>query len=706
MGYIIAVEKKKHQRSLESQKKQLAANAIRNRAKSDSVKEIGACPEIIDPARRIRCQSSLADFLVTYFPASFSLEFSDDHKRVIQRIETAVTEGGLFALAMPRGSGKTTMTVRALLWALLYGKRKFAAMIGASADAALELLGEIKIELETNDLLFADFPEVCHPIRALEGESKRTNGQMCQGVRTRIGYKGKQLIFPTIPGSVSSGSIVRVTGLLGRVRGMKYTTAEGEPLRPDLVMIDDPQTDASAKSEMQCTMRERVLSGAVLGLAGPGKRIAGVMPCTVIRKSDMADRILNKIIHPRWNGERCKLVYSWPTNQELWDKYAELRTSDLRQGNDKLPQATEFYRLNRQAMDAGAVVGWPARFEPHELSAIQNAVNLKLNDPDTFAAEYQNEPHDAAGSDAVYSASAESISLRVSGYEHLEIPKQTQHLVCGVDVQDACFFFVMLAVGEGFSSYVVDYGSWPDQGKVYFSLGEIERTLRSETGVGSKEAAWIAGLRRFENFLLSRQYLRDDGTPMNLEKIVIDANYGPSTETIYSFVRQSDQKTLWLPWHGRGVKANQTPINAWPRKPGEIVGDHWKITATTGKTQQPRHVIADTNYWKSFSHARLQQPDGEQGALMLYKASPMRHRMFADHLTGEVPKIEPGAGRQVVEWKEIPNRDNHYLDCLSMAFVAASVCGVTLRGHEKPMKRTAPKSLAEMREEALKRKYS
>lgn len=692
-------------RSPEQQAKRREAANAAGRAKSDSIKEIGECPKIVDPERRLRCENNLGDFLTTYFPASFSLEFSDDHRRVIQRIEIAVTEGGLFALAMPRGSGKTTMTVRALLWALLYGKRKFAAMIGASADAALELLGEIKIELETNDLLFADFPEVCHPIRALEGESKRTNGQMVKGVRTRIGYKGKQLIFPTISGSVSSGSIVRVTGLLGRVRGMKYTTADGEPLRPDLVMIDDPQTDASAKSDMQCTMRERVLAGAVLGLAGPGKRIAGVMPCTVIRRGDMADRILNKIIHPRWNGERCKLVYSWPTNQELWDKYAELRTSDLRQGNDKLPQATEFYSANRQAMDAGAVVGWPARFEPHELSAIQHAVNLKLNDPDTFAAEYQNEPHDVAGSDAVYSASAESISLRVSGFNQLEIPRQTQHLVCGVDVQDACFFYCLLAVGDGFSSHVVDYGTWPDQGKIYFSLGEIERTLKTETGVGSKEAAWLAGLRRFESFLLSRQYLRDDGAPLNIERIVIDANYGPSTETIYSFIRQSEQKTLWLPWHGRGVKANQTPINAWPRKPGEIAGDHWKITATTTKNQQPRHVIADTNYWKSFSHARLQQPDGEQGALMLYKASPMRHRMLADHLTAEVPKVEPGSGREVVEWKEIPNRDNHYLDCLSMAFVAASVCGVTLRGHEKPLKRVAPRSLAEMREEALKRRH-
>ena len=34
----------------------------------------------------------------------------------------------------------------------------------------------------------------------------------------------------------------------------------------------------------------------MLGLAGPGKKISGIMPCTVIRPGDMADRILDLIV--------------------------------------------------------------------------------------------------------------------------------------------------------------------------------------------------------------------------------------------------------------------------------------------------------------------------------------------------------------------------------------------------------------------------
>ena len=69
-------------------------------------------------------------------------------------------------------------------------------------------------------------------------------------------------------------------------------------VRPQLVVMDDPQTEESARSLSQCANRESILAGAVLGLAGPGKKISGIMPRTVIRPGDMADRILHRDNHP------------------------------------------------------------------------------------------------------------------------------------------------------------------------------------------------------------------------------------------------------------------------------------------------------------------------------------------------------------------------------------------------------------------------
>lgn len=679
--------------------------AAKRRVEYETVREIGPLPPVKDPARKEACKKCVKTFFKTYFPASFLLDFGDDHLKVIARLETAILEGGLFALAMPRGSGKTTICVRALLWSILYGHRKFAMLIGASADAAKELLAELKVELETNAILSEDFPEACFPIQKLEGIAQRAKGQTLGGRQTQIGYKGNQLILPTVTGSACSGSIIRVAGLLGRIRGAKHVSADGDSLRPDLAIVDDPQTDASAKSENQCQQRERVLSGAILGLAGPGKRIAGVMPCTVIRKGDMADRILDRSIHPRWNGERCRMVYRWPTNQKLWDSYAELRISDLKQGNDKLPQATEFYGEHRAEMDEGSIVGWPARFEPHELSAIQHAWNLKLGNADTFDAEYQNDPKESLGGQSTaHAVSAEVLCQRASGYNQFEIPREASHLVCAVDVQQNAFFYAVLAVADGFTSWVVDYGSWPEQGKIYYTLSEIERTISTETGVGNLEAFLLSGLRRLESHLLSRNYVRDDGAAMPLERIIIDANWGPSTKTIYSFVRQSEQRSLWLPWHGRGVSAKQTPINQWPRKAGEIVGPEWRISAANAGQQIPRHIIADVNYWKTILHQRLQQPEGEQGAMMLFKGSPMRHRMLADHVCSEQPIETVGRGRSLIEWQLLTGRDNHFLDCLVMCLVAASVVGVRTQADPQPVPVRPRKSLAQMREEALNRR--
>jgi type II secretory pathway predicted ATPase ExeA len=63
-------------------------------------------------------------FCETYFAAAFHRAWSDDHLRVIGRIEKAVRDGSLFALAMSRGSGKTTLARRSSLWTFTSTRRR------------------------------------------------------------------------------------------------------------------------------------------------------------------------------------------------------------------------------------------------------------------------------------------------------------------------------------------------------------------------------------------------------------------------------------------------------------------------------------------------------------------------------------------------------------------------------------------------------
>ena len=146
------------------EEKKNAARA-RNLALATAGRDIGELPDIVDPERKKRCERDFRAFCETYFPETFTLTWSPDHLKAINRIETAVLRGGLFALAMPRGSGKSSLTEVAAIWSMLYGHREFIVLIGATESAALELLDSLMTELEVNEHLAADFPEVTYPIQ-------------------------------------------------------------------------------------------------------------------------------------------------------------------------------------------------------------------------------------------------------------------------------------------------------------------------------------------------------------------------------------------------------------------------------------------------------------------------------------------------------------------------------------------------------------
>ncbi|MCA9091623.1 MAG: hypothetical protein KDA90_23670, partial [Planctomycetaceae bacterium] len=80
--------------------------ARRSAELSAAGRDIGDLPAIADPARRTNATTNFQFFCEAYFPQSFHLAWSDDHRKVLRKIQQAVLHGGLFAMAMPRGSGK------------------------------------------------------------------------------------------------------------------------------------------------------------------------------------------------------------------------------------------------------------------------------------------------------------------------------------------------------------------------------------------------------------------------------------------------------------------------------------------------------------------------------------------------------------------------------------------------------------------------
>ncbi len=656
------------------------AARARNAELSAIGRDIGEIPEVVDPERKARAESDFRFFCEGYFPETFCLPWSDDHLKVIAKIEQAVLHGGLFAMAMPRGSGKTSLAETACIWAMLAGAREFVCLIGSDAGHARSMLESIKVEFETNEHLLADYPEAVFPIHALERIHNRAKGQLCNGKHTRIVWTANEIVLPTIPDSKASGAIIRVAGIESRIRGMKFKRADGRAVRPSLVVLDDPQTDESARSDPQTRSRMETLNGAILNLTGPGQKIAGVMPCTVIRPGDMADQILDRDKHPTWQGERTKLVYSFPTNEKLWEQYAQIRADSFRNDGDGR-EATEFYRKHREAMDSGAAVAWPQRHNTDELSALQHAMNLKLQDERAFWAEYQNEPLPEDEGDTEM-LTVEQVAAKTNGYARGVIPLGVNHLTMFIDVQGKALFYAVVAWEDDFTGHVIDYGTYPDQRRAYFALRDVQKTLgRAAPGAGL-EGTIYAGLDKLTGDYLSRQWRRDDGAMLKIDRCLIDANWGQSTDVVYQFCRQCVHSAIVMPSHGRYVGASSIPFSEYKRKRGDRVGHHWRIPNVQGR-RQVRHVLIDTNYWKSFVHARLAVAIGDKGCLSLFGRNSGRHQLLAEHITAEYRVRTEARGRIIDEWKlRASSPDNHWFDCLVGCAVAGSIQGTVLFGTE------------------------
>jgi hypothetical protein len=656
-----------------------AAQAARVRAAQD----IGPAPARADPARHESARLDLRRFCEAYLAETFDLPWSADHLRVLARLQEAVLRGGLFAFAMPRGGGKTSLAEAAALWAVLYGHRRFISLLAVSADRAQELVEHMKgllgFRQDPEGPLTQDFGPELAPFLALEGEPRRCLGQKSAGRPTFVRWQARRLVCGALAGSLAAGSVVSASGLTGGgVRGQRMRLADSrEVVRPDLALVDDPQDDEIAASASQVRARVRLLNGAVLGMAGPTRRIAAVATVTVIQPDDVASRLLDHEQSPDWRGERMRMLRGLPASPRLWEDYRRRREEDLAAGTNR---AGEFYREHQAAMDRGLEASWAARFDAEggEVSAIQAAMNLKFRDEETFQAEYQNDP--APPQSLRQALSPAAVMARTNGYPRGAVPPAATRLTMFVDLHDRLLYWAVCAWEENFTGYLVAYGSTPAQDRRTFTLADAPRTLaRAYPGAGTNGAIQ-AGLEALLRDALAREWDRG-GAHLSIERILVDAGYKPGVAA--DVKRRLGGPAVWLA-KGAGIRASRRPIAAYARRPGETIGLGWYVP-NVRKTGEFPHVLVDVNYWKTFVHAALATAAGDPGALTLFGRDGREHELLAEHLARSEYSTEvTGPWGTVREWSALPARpDNHWLDCLVGCAAAASMCGVKAVGEER-----------------------
>ncbi len=658
-------------------------------AVSQAGRDIGPTPSIASIPRRRRCKS-LATFCRTYNPAAFYWPWSDDHLRVIDAIERSVQEGLILAFAMPRGSGKTALCRMGVLWAVSWGLSHYAYLIGANEPMALRNLEAVKGWMRALHPYIDDFPEVSHAIVKLGKVAQRAAGQHQGGLSTDIVWETHRIVLPRVheppnmPKAWRSGdgfaktsqAVVAVSGLTGEgIRGSLFADpVTGALRRPDLILLDDPQTDESAKSLQQNNDREELIAGAVLGMANPDRPAAVVMPCTVIRRGDMVDRILDRKRNPTWRGIRTKLFRSMPTNKAAWDLYEAEYTLALGQDVPDRARLNRYYRDHRAELDEGADVSWTQR-KQWEVSAVQHGMHLYFRKRSTFHAEYQNEPIEERSPKAVLTANL--VANKLSGLDRGVVPQACQWVTAYCDVHERVLYWVVAAWEPHFAGAVIDYGTYPKQPTAYFAQQSAPVAM-AHVHRGVVEDAWlVAGMQAVADELLSRTFRREDGAGMRVGKLLYDARWGEKNKLVKAFCRRhKDYPTIVFPAQGIGIGASSKPFDEYRPEAGAQVGMNWRI----GPAQDgDRWTTIDTNWWKSFAAGRLAMAKGTPGGWEIFGRDSREHELFADHCVAEEPVEVTAKGRTVDEWKMKPGRpDNHWWDCLCGAAVAGSMLGASV----------------------------
>lgn len=601
--------------------------------------------------------------------------------------------GGLYAFAEPRGNGKTTRVRMAALWAISYAHCRYVFVIGANAEKATDTVAAIKTYIRFLPAYAEDFPEIAHPARSLGGIANRSQGQLCDGQATLIEWSADRIVLPTVKppkrwrktwglradGMVpTSGCVVSASGLTGDgIRGSLLTLSTGESIRPDLVLLDDPQTNESAHSLTQNATREQLVSADVLGMAGPGKSIAAVMPCTVIAPGDFVDKVLDRSRHPVWCGERTGILRAMPKNIPAWEEYFDVYRSCVQESPPDLAAANAAYTANRELLEEGTEASWPNRKLPGEVSAIQHAMHLYCRDPRTFMAEYMNDPQPADRGAGAKSLDAAGVVGRLSGLDVRVVPRECSRLTTFIDPGLSMHWYALVAWTERFGGSVVDYGTWPRQHRRVFAATDGRPSLADVYPGRTEPQLVYAGLESLTADVLGRVYLREGGGELKVERCLIDSGW--QTSAVYQFARQSVHHGVLYPSKGIGRTATARGISEWKPRPGERSGHFWRLTI--GETGRGRAVQFDPDAWKTFLHSAFTTPQGGLTGLTFWGKKPVGvaelHAMIGSHCAAEYSEPVTLRGSTFDKWQvRVDRPDNHLWDCLVGAAVAAGVQGL------------------------------
>lgn len=654
-------------------------------------------------ARRRRCIEDPEAFMKEYFLSTFNEPFTEDRKSMLNAIIEAAQFGKDIAIAGPRGEGKTKIAMYGALYLMISGMSTFPLVIGKSQVKAANELETIKDQLQQNNLLLSDFPELCQPFKAVGAWSSRARMQTVAGRYTNIRLGSHQIVFPKIDETmlpddwprdvptVATGQVMMSMGIDGPIRGTNYRDA-----RPTLAILDDIESRESAFSDSLIESNEQTIEADVAGLGTGSNRISRVMLCTTQNRKCIAYRYTDPETKPSWNGKRFRRMRVKPDREDLWQQYVELRMNKDPSDSDA-KVATEFYESNRAEMDRGCVVSNENAYDKRlnaagkniELSAIQAYYNAIADfGEDSVATEQDNDPPEATGPEGT-GINSNLVASRVNAFDRFQCPANTRCVTAGIDIGKYVCNYTITAWTKEAAGCVIDYGVAEVAGS---TLAKNDRSIEQNI---------YRTLLEWRDWLLSLEITDSAGAKRDVVETFVDS--GAYTQAVYQFVRDTGGRQFTA---SKGMSPYRQPTKSTE---ATRIGREVHSTLLSSERVWLHHL--NTDYWKKFVHERFLSPTYDDngrlrnGSMSIYHPEGSKqHYSFAQHIVAEewVSEFKQGKGERCY-WM-VHNRNNHWLDATAMAAAAASKHGVSMIAAVSPsMLKATPAGQAKTKIEAKRR---
>src|SRR5262245_9652204 len=255
-------------------------------------------------------------------------------------------------IVAPRGSAKSTWAAEAYpLWQAVYGREPYIIIASDSSGQAEKRLSVIRGELETNERLAADYPEVA----------------------------GKPPICRLGQIELQNGVVIEAAGTGQKIRGRK-----NRQHRPSLIVVDDPQSTEHTVSALQRQRSWEWLTKDVCNAGDPQTNI--VVLGTALHRECIVCKLQTT---PGWRSHVFKALAAWPDRMDLWTQWEGLLHDFDLPDEQREARARAFYEAKKKEMDAGTEgkLLWPAREPLYELMKLRATIGVSA-----FASEKQGDP--------------------------------------------------------------------------------------------------------------------------------------------------------------------------------------------------------------------------------------------------------------------------------------------------------------------------